>query len=292
MQFYDKLLIATGTTPFKPKIAGIDFDNVFALRTNLDQSAIKEKAKGAKKIAIIGGGFIGSEVASSLKMEFKENVEINLISADNGIMTKVFGQEIGQLLVSEHEKAGVKVHQNKKAVEIKGSNNTASTVVLNDGTEIEADLVIVGAGVLPATKFLDGSGIDVDQWGGVLVDPFLQTSVNDVYAAGDIASYPYWVTGKRQRVEHYITSMNQGSNAAFNMLGKMVPFGDIPFYWTRNYNKSIQYVGYAPEYDEIHVQGDIKAGKFLAFYIKSGKVLAVSGQNNGGALLTYMEALA
>lgn len=245
-------MIATGTTPFRPRINGIDYENVFVLRSNVDQSLIKEKAKTAKKIVIIGGGFIGSECAASLKMEYKENVEIHLISSDNGIMEKQFGAEVGKFFASEHVKAGVKLHSKKKATEIKGAGTSASTVVLNDGTEIEADLVIVGAGVLPATKFLDGSGIEVDQWGGVLCDPFLQTSAKDVYAAGDIASYPYWVTGKRQRIEHYVTSMNQGSNAAFNMLGKMVPYGDIPFYWTRNYNKSVQYVGYASDYDEIH----------------------------------------
>lgn len=87
-----------------------------------------------------------------------------------------------------------------------------------------------------------------------------------MYAAGDIASYPYWQTGKQQRIEHYITAMDQGSHAAFNMLGKLVPFGNVPFYWTRHYNKSIQYAGYAAEYDEVHIEGNLEEGKFIAFY--------------------------
>jgi hypothetical protein len=93
------------------------------------------------------------------------------------------------------------------------------------------------------------------------------------------------------RIEHYMTAMDQGSYSAFNMLGKMTPFGNIPFFWTRNYNKAIQYIGYAPEFDEVHVQGDIMANKFLAFYIKNGKVLAVAGQQSNASILTFMEAM-
>ena len=137
--------------------------------------------------------------------------------------------------------------------------------------------MLVGAGVLPATKFLQGSGIEMDARGGVVVNPFLQTSNKDVFAAGDIASYPYWVTGKHQRVEHYINAMDQGSYAAFNMLGKLVPFGGVPFFWTRHYNKSIQYAGYADEFDEVHVEGNLAEGKFTALYIKDNKVKAVAG---------------
>lgn len=195
------------------------------------------------------------------------------------------------MFYAEHEKNGVKMHLGRKFTEIKGSGDQAQSVVLDDGTEIEADLILVGTGVLPATKFLEGSGIKLDQWGGVLCDPFLQTSVKDVYAAGDVASYPYWSTGRRQRIEHYMTSMDQGSYSAFNMLGKMIPFGNVPFYWTRNYNKTVQYVGYAAEYDEVFVQGNVMENKFVAFYIKDDKILAVAGQQMAGNVLTYMEAM-
>ena len=181
------------------------------------------------------------------------------------------------MFLSEHEKNGVKMHMGRKFTEIKGTNGKATAVVLDDGTEIETDLVLLGIGVLPATKFLQGSGVELDQMGGVLCDPFLQTSAKDVYAAGDVASYPYWATGRRMRVEHYMTAMDQGSYSAFNMLGKMVPFGNIPFFWSRNYNKTVQYIGYAQDFDEVHIQGDVMANKFLAFYIKDGKILAIAG---------------
>ena len=247
------------------------------LRSALDQEEIKKRAATAKHVVILGGGFIGSESASGLKLKYKDAQDVNLIYMENFPMERVLGAEIGAYLASEHAKNGVKLHPGRRVAEIKGNGTTATTVVLDNGTELTADLILVGAGVLPATKFLQGSGITMDQMGGVVVDPYLQTNVKDVFAAGDIASYPYWVTGKHHRVEHYLSAMDQGSFAAFNMLGKLVPFGNIPFYWTRHYNKSIQYAGYATEYDEIFYQGDLAEGKFVAFYVKDNKVKAVAG---------------
>ena len=124
-----------------------------------------------------------------------------------------------------------------------------------------------------------------------MVDPFLQTTARDVFAAGDIATYPYWVNGKMVRVEHYNVAMDQGSHAAFNMLGKMVPFGNVPFYWTRHYNKTVQVVGNG-EYDDVYVQGDLAANKFVAYYTKGNKIVQVAGQQNSPAVLTFMEAFA
>lgn len=226
-----------------------------------------------------------------MKLKYKDELEVHMISIEDVPLQRQFGKEVGSMFLNEHQKNGVQCHMGRKVVEIKGSGDEAKSVVLDDGTEIPADLVLVGAGVLPATKFLEGSGIEVDKWGGIICDPFLQTSAPDVFAAGDVASYPYWMTGQRQRVEHYMTSMDQGSYSAFNMLGKMTPFGNVPFYWTRHYNKAVQYVGYAAEFDEVYVQGDPLANKFIAFYIKNNRVLAVAGQQMNAAVLTFMEAM-
>jgi NAD(P)H-nitrite reductase large subunit len=244
---YDKLCIATGTAPFIPKIKGIDYKNVMALRSHNDQESIKAASENAKKVVIVGGGFIGSESASALKLKYKDAMEVHMVSIEEVPLQRQFGLEVGKMFLSEHEKNGVKGYMGRKVVEIRGddASATAKSVILDDGTEIEADLVLIGTGVLPATKFLEGSGIQVDKWGGILCDPFLQTSAKDVYAAGDVASFPFWSTGSRLRIEHYMNAMDQGSYTAFNMLGKMVPFGNIPFYWTRHYNKTVQYIGFA-----------------------------------------------
>jgi len=240
---------------------------------------------------IIGGGFIGSESASSLKLQYKDALEVHLVSLEDYPIQRQFGTEVGKMLLSEHQKNGVHLHMGRKFTEIKGADGKATGVVLDDGSTIDADFVLVSIGVLPATKFLQGSGIELDNMGGIVCDPFLQTSVKDIYAAGDVASYPYWQTGRRMRVEHYMTAMDQGSYSAFNMLGKMVPFGNVPFFWTRNFNKTVQYIGYAQDFDEVHIEGDVMANKFVAYYIKNGKILAVAGQQMSGAILTFMEAM-
>lgn len=173
------------------------------------------------------------------------------------------------------------------------SSGKVTSVTLNDGSTVEADLLVVGTGVRPATEFLKDSGLDMDKMGGVICDPFLNTSDKDVFAAGDICSYPYWPTGGRCRTEHWITALDQGTYAAFNMLGKMSPYSSIPFFWTRQYNKSLQYVGNgAVGFKEVHVDGDVMSGKFLAYYInENDKIVAVAAMGNTSAALTYFEAL-
>ena len=119
------------------------------------------------------------------------------------------------------------------------SEGVVESLTLSDGSKINADIVICGTGVRPATKYLKGSGIELNSDGGIVCDPFMETNVKDVFAAGDVASYPYWPTGSRTRTEHWSVALGQGTNAAFNMLGKYVPYDDIPFFWTRHYNKSL-----------------------------------------------------
>ena len=122
------------------------------------------------------------------------------------------------------------------------------SVTLKDGTTVNVDFVIMGTGIKPNTEFLDRNQITLDERGGIVCDPFLNTSNQDVFAAGDVASFPYWQTGEQVRIEHWVNALDQGSYAAFNMLGKLAPFANIPFFWTRHYNKSIQYAGYATSF--------------------------------------------
>ena len=179
-----------------------------------------------------------------------------------------------------HEKNGVRVHNNVLLKEVhSNSDGKVESVELSDGRKIEADLVILGTGVKPATKYLEGSGIELNEDGGIVCDPFLETNVKDVFAAGDLASYPYWATGSRTRTEHWVNALDQGTNAAFNMLGKSVPYTDIPFFWTRHYNKSLQCIGSTEVgYSEVVIKGKMKKNKFLAFYINDkDQVVGVAG---------------
>ena len=144
-------------------------------------------------------------------------------------------------MAKQHEGAGVKIHKNEGVKQIIGcSDGYVRGVELNSGVCIDSQLVVIGAGAVPATDFVtEGSGVKKEADGGLICNPFLQTSDPNVFAAGDIVSYPYWPTGKRARTEHWNVALNQGTFAAFNMLGKLIPYGEIPFFWTRNYNQTI-----------------------------------------------------
>ena len=152
-------------------------------------------------------------------------------------------------------------------------------------------MVLVGYGIQPNTDFLVKSTVDLQDDGRILVDPFLQTNDKSIFAAGDVATFPYWVTGERARVEHYINAFNQGCYAAFNMLGKLTPYGNVPFCWTRHYNKSMQFVGYAPSFDKVYIDGSLADQKFIAYYIKGPKILAVAGMGRSSDVLTMMQAM-
>lgn len=163
--------------------------------------------------------------------------------------------------------------------------------MLEGGQEVPADLVIIGAGITPNNELAKSAGLTVDSAnGGIKVNPFMQTSDPDIFAAGDIASVPHWYSGSNLRIEHWIVAQDQGGFAAFNMLGKMLPYGATPFFWTTHYGKGLQYVGNAQTWDEIHVDGDIKDHKFLAYFIKGDKVMAAAAQGRSTDLLTVFEA--
>jgi NADPH-dependent 2,4-dienoyl-CoA reductase/sulfur reductase-like enzyme len=195
-------------------------------------------------------------------------------------MEKYFGFEVGSSLLNQHESNGATVYTGKDLSKIRleaDSKGAVSKVVLEDGYEVPADLVVIGAGMIPNTELAQGAGLEMDSNGGVKTNPFLQTSDPDVFAAGDIASFPCWHTGSNLRIEHWINALDHGSYAAFNMLGKMVPYGNVPFFWTNHYMKGMQYVGNAQTWDFIHIDGDPRKHDFIALYVKDNKILAACG---------------
>ena len=219
-------------------------------------------------MTVVGGSWIATEVAASLVTKYKDQLKVNLVCPTSVPHERILGKEVGQVFKEEHESAGVNVVTGARLARVLGTSDGSVTgVELTNGTCIESDLVVLGTGVTPATEFLNGSGLDMKEDGGLVCNPFLQTSNKDIFAAGDITHYPYWPTGERIRTEHWNVALNQGSSAAFNMLGKVVPYGDIPFFWTRNYNKGLAYVGHGADFKEVHIDGDVPARKFVAYYI-------------------------
>lgn len=268
----DALLLATGGEPRKLPFQLASQENVFLLRSYDDSNAIISAAEKGKRAVVIGASFIGMEVASSLTAR---GCEVTVVAPDEVPFQKLLGPQIGRLFQAIHEEHGVRF---KLGVSVAGFNDPeqVTAVILENGERLNADLVVVGVGVKPGTEFVEGVTLHTD--GGVIVDEHMRAA-DGVYAAGDIAYFPSPLTGERQRIEHWRTAMQQGRTAAHNMAGKEVSYESVPFFWTRQFDVGLLYVGHAQQWDEIIYQGDVSARDFLAFYVKEHRVLAVAGMN-------------
>lgn len=266
------LLLATGGKPRKLPFQTEAQENVFLLRSYDDSDAIVSAAEKGKRAVVIGASFIGLEAASSLTLR---GCEVTVVAPDKVPFQRILGEQIGRLFKQLHEEQGVKFKLGASVEGFAGSTKVTE-VILQSGERLNADLVIVGVGVKPVTDFT--AGINLHHDGGVIVDEHLRAA-DGVYAAGDIAHFPSRLTGELQRIEHWRTAMQQGRVAAHNMAGKSESYDRVPFFWTRQFDAGLLYVGQAHEWDEIVYQGDVSARDFLAFYSKDNRVLAVAGMN-------------
>jgi len=280
----DALLVATGGEPRKLPFQLDSQENVFLLRSYDDSDAIITAAEKGNRAVVIGASFIGMEVASSLTAR---GCQVTVVAPDDVPFKKILGGEIGRLFQNVHEDNGVKFNLGASVAGFSGAERVTA-VILENGERLDADLVVVGIGVKPATDFLEG--VSLHQDGGVIVDEYMRAA-DGVYAAGDIAYFPNHRAGERQRIEHWRTAMQQGRIAAHNMAGKEVSYDSVPFFWTRQFDVGLVYVGHAQQWDEIVYQGDVTARDFLAFYLKENRVLAVAGMNRDQEMAAIEELM-
>ena len=281
---YDALLVATGGAPVRLNISGSDLKNVCLLRSFADADSIIETANRSRRVVVIGASFIGMEAAYSLR---ERGLEVTVVAPSQEPFEASLGAEVGAVFRREHEKHGVKFKLGSIVYRFEGSHNVES-VVLDNGERIETDMVVVGVGVKPVTQFLEG--VEFDEHGGVIVDSHLRAA-DGVYAAGDIANFVDQRTGKRTRIEHWRTAQQQGRTAARNMAGHDAIFDAVPFFWTRQFDIGLVYVGHAASWDKIIYRGDVSSQDFLAFYIKDGRVQAVAGMNRDRELAAAEELM-
>jgi NADPH-dependent 2,4-dienoyl-CoA reductase/sulfur reductase-like enzyme/nitrite reductase/ring-hydroxylating ferredoxin subunit len=262
---FDRLLLATGSSPVHLPVPGADLPHVHYLRTLADCRSIIEHVDG-KSAVLIGAGFIGMEVAASLRAR---EMDVVVVAPESQPLERVLGTELGAMVRALHEENGVRFRLGRTAGGIGESH-----VTLSDGETLAADLVIVGIGVRPETALAEKAGLEVDN--GVIVDEFLETSRSGIFAAGDIARWPDHRSGRRIRVEHWVVAQRQGQVAARNMLGGREPFAMAPFFWSQHYDYPIAYVGHAEGWDDIEILGSVEDRDFVAAFKSEGKTLAVA----------------
>jgi 3-phenylpropionate/trans-cinnamate dioxygenase ferredoxin reductase subunit len=265
---FDRLLLATGSEPRRPAIPGADLGNVLTLRTKRDSDSIRERALEAERVVVIGGGWIGSEVAASLR---QLGGDVALVTPARTPLERVLGPEVGEVYRAAHERAGVRLVAGTTATAFEGDDRVTG-VRTADGRKIPADLVVVGIGATPRTALASAAGIAVDD--GVLTDQHLETSVPGIFAAGDIANAWHPVYGRRIRVEHWDNAKRQGRAAAPNMLGRATAYDRIPYFYSDQYDLGVEYTGFAPTWDRVVFRGDPKAGPFVAFWLSGDRVAA------------------
>jgi 3-phenylpropionate/trans-cinnamate dioxygenase ferredoxin reductase subunit len=263
---FGALLIATGAEPVRLPIPGIDTTEAFYLRTLADSRAIIERAQSARRSVVVGASFIGLEVAASLR---KRNVAVDVVAPEQQPLERVMGAELGKFVQSIHEARGVRFHLGQTVASIRGPK-----VTLSSGATLDADFVVIGAGVRPGTSIAERSGLTIDR--GIAVNELLETSASGIYAAGDVARWPDPHTGGKIRVEHWVVAERQGQTAAKNMLGARQRFDAVPFFWSQHYDVTIRYVGHAERWDAAKVQGSLEAHDASVTFFGNGQRLAVA----------------
>jgi 3-phenylpropionate/trans-cinnamate dioxygenase ferredoxin reductase component len=264
---FEKALIATGANVNILRVEGAGQEGIHYLRAFGNADGIREAAAEAERVVLIGGSYIGCEVAASLTAK---GTDCAIVMMEEVALSRTFGEEVGRWFHQLLESKGVEIHGGETLEAFEGEGNVKA-VVTKSGKVVEGDCVVVGAGVKPDVMLAKRAGLEVED--GIVCDETLQTSVEGIYAAGDVCSYESRVHGRRLRVEHWDVAMQQGMHAARGMMGESVPYEVVPYFFSDLADwVGLEYVGPATEWDELVWRGDPDAGEFAVFYLKDGKV--------------------
>ena len=269
-QGYSRLLLATGSSPRRLSLPGADLDGVLYLRTIEDSDRLRAAFQPGRKVVFIGGGWIGLEAASAAR---DAGADVTVLEALELPLVRVLGPEVAQVFADLHREHGVDLRTSVQVAGVEGGDDgSVAAVLLADGTRLAADAVVVGIGAVPNLDLAAGAGVAVDN--GVLVDAQGRTSDPDVFAAGDIANHELPVLGRRVRVEHWATALNQPAAVAAGMLDQDGAYDELPYFYTDQYDLGMEYIGLGGPDDEVVVRGDLARREFIAFWLREGRVVA------------------
>ena len=282
---FDKLVICTGATPISlPQSVTQGLANVFLIRDLPHVDAIKSEIMEGKNVVIVGGGYIGLEAAAVMR---KSGANVTLVEAQERILNRVATKETADYFTDLHQSQGVDVRTNSMLSELKGEEGNVTHAVLSDGSSIAADIVIVGIGVRPNIQLAENSDLEIDN--GICVNEFCQTSHNDIYAAGDCASFIR--NGERIRLESVQNANDQGEVIAAHICGEVKPYTATPWFWSDQYDTKLQIAGLNTGFNQTVTRAGSKPGGQSVWYYKDDQLLAVDAMNEPGAFMVTKRLL-
>ena len=270
---YDKLLLATGSNPKRLHVAGADLPGIFYLRTIADVQRIRPYLVGGKNLVVIGGGYIGLEVSAA---GVQCGMHVTLLEVADRILNRVTAPPMSDFFTQLHRECGVDVRCNARVLRFEGRDRVRG--VICDGVRLDADLVVIGIGILPNIELAQSAGLTCGD--GIVVDEYCQTADAHIFAAGDCTNHPNPLLQRRLRLESVQNAVEQGKVAAANLCGKREPYAEIPWFWSDQYDVKLQIVGIAEGYDQVVQRGRMQDHAFSLFYLRKGALIAVDAVNS------------
>ncbi len=271
---YDKLMIATGSRVRRLPVPGEDLAGVFYLRTIDDVLHIREHFGSGKRLVIVGGGYIGLEVAA---VAVKSGVAVTVLEMEERVMARVTAPQVSDFFEKVHGAAGVDIRLQTRVSGFEGRDGALTGVQCADGSRLDVDVAIVGIGILPNVELAQDAGLVCDN--GIVVDEHGQTSDPDIFSAGDCTNHPNDLVGRRIRLESVQNAIDQAKVAAAAMCGTLKPYKEIPWFWSDQYDLKLQIAGLSEGYDQTVVRGTPDSKTFAVFYLKGGRLIAVDAIN-------------
>lgn len=272
----DAVILATGGRSRELSVPGAELAGVFGLRTLADSAAIRAAAANAEHAVIVGMGFIGAEVAATLR---GMGIEVTVVEPLSVPLERVLGERVGAVVGGLHAEHGVQMIFGDGVVGFDGDGGRVREVATSSGSRLKADMVIVGVGMVPDTALVADTAVELSN--GIMVDEFARSSVEGIYAAGDVANHFHPLYGRHVRTEHWTHAVDHGAVAARSVLGTAAPYDTVPWVWSDQYDLALQYAGMHTGWDALVVRGDLDARDAIAFYIRDEIPVAAVALNRG-----------